>query len=105
MTSDPEGAGMHEGTVETDESRLKRFDKRIEEWLLSLKDEANERSPEVLSAMATKAKDVAQYLERMADQARAKRTDQTAPGSQAPYSGPDPAADPKGDGADEDQGT
>jgi hypothetical protein len=56
-----------------DRSRLRGYDKRVEEWLTSLKDEAGQRSPEVLSALAAKAKDVAEYLEKMADQARSKR--------------------------------
>lgn len=64
-------------TAEADQfSRLKRYDKRVEEWLASLKDEAEQRSPEVLSALATKAKDVADYLDDMAAKARSK----TAPG-------------------------
>ena len=54
-------------------SRLKRYDKRIEEWLGSLKDEAGQRSPEVLGALAAKAKDVAEYLDKMAEQARSRR--------------------------------
>ena len=65
-------------TPETDDeeqvSRLRRYDKRIEEWLASLKDEAGQRSPEVLGALAAKAHDVAHYLERMAEQARSKTT-------------------------------
>ena len=40
------------------ESRLKRYDQRVEEWLTSLKEGAEQRSPEVLCALATKAKDV-----------------------------------------------
>jgi len=82
-----------EETAETDESRLKRFDRRIEEWLTSLRDEANERSPEVLSAMAAKTKDLAQYLEKMADQARAKRT--------SPGTSDDPPAVAQGTAANE----
>ena len=54
-------------------SRLRGYDKRVEEWLASLKGEAEQRSPEVLSALATKAKDVADYLEKMADKARSNR--------------------------------
>jgi len=60
-------------------SRLKRYDKRVEEWLASLKDEAEQRSPEVLSALAAKAKDAADYLDNMAEKARSK----TAPGDVA----------------------
>ena len=53
-------------------SRNKRYDKRVEEWLASLKKEAVQRSPEVLSALAAKAKDVAEYLDKMAEKARSK---------------------------------
>ena len=62
-----------ETTTESDQlSRIKRYDKRIEDWLASLKDEAGQRSPEVLSALAAKAKDVAEYLDKMAEKARSK---------------------------------
>ena len=63
-----------DSTVEADQvSRLKRYDKRVEEWLASLKDEAEQRSPEVLGALAAKAKDVAEYLDKMAERARSKQ--------------------------------
>ena len=54
------------------ESRLKRYDQRVEEWLTSLKEGAEQRSPEVLSALATKAKDVGDYLDKLADKARSR---------------------------------
>jgi hypothetical protein len=54
-------------------SRLKRYDQRVEEWLASLKDEAEQRSPEVLGALAAKAKDVAEYLDKIAERARSKQ--------------------------------
>jgi hypothetical protein len=54
-------------------SRLRGYDKRVEEWLASLKGEAEQRSPEVLSALAAKAKDVADYLDKMAEKARSNR--------------------------------
>jgi hypothetical protein len=61
-------------------SRLRGYDKRLEEWLASLKEEAGQRSPEVLGALAAKARDVAEYLEKMAEQARSRRTsDETGP--------------------------
>ena len=53
-------------------SRFAGYDKRLEEWLGSLKDEAGQRSPDVLAALATKARDVADYLDGLADRARAK---------------------------------
>jgi hypothetical protein len=61
-------------TTESEQlSRIKRYDQRIEEWLTSLKDEAGERSPEVLSALASKAQDVADYLHKSAEKARTKK--------------------------------
>jgi len=102
------------------ESRLTRYDHRIEEWLTSLKEGAEQRSPEVLSALATKAKDVGDYLDKLADKARSRNEpsaitpdipslDVKAHGDQGQgepgYRGPDPESDRKGDGDDEDQGT
>ena len=103
-------------------SRLKRYDKRVEEWLTSLKDEAGQRSPEVLSALAAKAKDVAEYLDKMAEKARSRGEtpalppdattlrddDQEARGgilAEQSYRGPDPETERHGDRSDEDQGT
>jgi septal ring factor EnvC (AmiA/AmiB activator) len=63
------------------ESRLKRYDQRIEEWITSLKDEAGQRSPEVLGALAAKARDVSEYLDKMAERARSKSD---APGPTPP---------------------
>jgi hypothetical protein len=57
-----------------DRSRLRGYDKRLEEWIASLKEEAGQRSPEVLSALAAKARDVAEYLEKMAEQKGSRRT-------------------------------
>jgi hypothetical protein len=65
-------------------SRLKRYDQRLEDWLTSLKDEAGQRSPEVLAALAAKAKDVAEYLERTAEKARSRNE---APGATRPMEG------------------
>jgi hypothetical protein len=65
----------NETTTESDQlsaQRIKRYDKRVEEWLASLKDEAGQRSPEVLSTLAAKAKDVAEYLDKLAEKARSK---------------------------------
>ena len=60
-------------TADSDQlSRIKRYDQRVEDWLTSLKDEAGQRSPEVLSALAAKAQDVADYLSKAADRAKAK---------------------------------
>jgi len=63
-----------DSTAEADQvSRLKGYDKRVEEWLASLKEEAGQRSPEVLGALAAKAQDVAEYLDKLAEQARSKQ--------------------------------
>ena len=68
-----ERANTAESAADSDqESRLKRYDQRIEEWISSLKDEAGQRSPEVLSALAAKARDVSEYLDKMAARARSK---------------------------------
>ena len=113
---------VDESAADSDqESRLKRYDQRIEEWLTSLKEGAEQRSPEVLSALAAKAKDVGDYLDKLADKARSRNEASattpdtpsldvaTASGDQGRgepgYRGPDPESDPKGDGEHEDQGT
>jgi hypothetical protein len=70
---DPAGSESQTSNEAEHVSRLRGYDKRVEEWLASLKGEAEQRSPEVLSALATKAKDVADYLEKMADKARSNR--------------------------------
>lgn len=111
--TEPENT-VDESAADSDqESRVKRYDQRIEEWLTSLKEGAEQRSPEVLSALATKAKDVGDYLDKLADKARLRSepsaTTPDTPGDQArgelDYRGPDPESDPKGDGDHEDQGT
>jgi hypothetical protein len=120
--TEPENT-VDESAADSDqESRLKRYDQRIEEWLTSLKEGAEQRSPEVLSALATKAKDVGDYLDKLADKARSRNepsatTPETRQSLDAAaahsdqgraepgYRGPDPESDPKGDGDHEDQGT
>ena len=122
MASQPDLEPIHSETTESEQvSRLKRYDQRVEEWLASLKDEAEQRSPEVLSGLAAKATDVAEYLDKLADKARSrnettahpsdamlKDDDSAAVGSaqaEPGYRGPDPETEPHGDRADEDQGT
>ena len=69
-----------DSTAEADQvSRLKRYDRRVEEWLTSLREEAGQRSPEVLGALAAKAQDVAEYLDKMAERARSKQADDSRP--------------------------
>ena len=97
---------VDESAVDSDqESRLKRYDQRIEEWLTSLKEGAEQRSPEVLTALATKAKDVGDYLDKLADKARSRNEPSATTPQSLDYRGPDPERDPKGDGDHEDQGT
>ena len=63
-----------DATAEADQiSRLKRYDRRLEEWLASLKEEAEQRSPEALGALAAKGQDVAEYRDKMAVRARSKQ--------------------------------
>lgn len=99
MTTELERTPSEDTRATESDVRLRRYEKRFDEWLSYLKDEASVRSPEVLTAMATKVHGLGQYLERMADQARVRREVQET------YSGPDPEVDLKGDGSDEDQGT
>ena len=120
MASQPDQDPTHRESESEQLSRLKRYDQRLEEWLASLKDEAEQRSPEVLSALAAKAKDVGAYLDKMAEKARSRsespatpsdvmplREDSSAGDAQAEhqYPGPDPAADTHGEKADKDQST
>jgi hypothetical protein len=61
-------------------SRLQQYRKRIEEWASSLRDGAEQHAPpEVLSGLAATAKNVAQYLDGLAERARAKQAKEEAP--------------------------
>jgi hypothetical protein len=67
---DPEG----EGTGAQPGSRLQRYRKRIEELAISIRDGAEQHAPpEVLSGLAATAKNLAQYLDDMAERARVKQ--------------------------------
>lgn len=71
--TEPERTNKAKSAADNDqESRLKRYDQRMEQWITSLKDEAGQRSPEVLSALAAKAKDVSEYLDKLAERAKSK---------------------------------
>ena len=70
----PENAQGDEDAGAEDASRPQRFDKRIEEWILGLRDQAEEHTPEVLDGLAATAKSVAKYLDDMAAQVRQKRS-------------------------------
>ena len=77
-------------------SRLKRYDLRLEEWLTSLREEAGQRSPEVLGALAAKAQDVADYLDKMAERAKSKNEDiVSADVSSTPTADDHPSARPQ----------
>jgi hypothetical protein len=86
MAANPDTEATGSSQLETTESeqlsRIKRYDQRVEEWLTSLKDEAGERSPEVLSALASKAQDVADYLNKTAEKARTKKASGVASASE-----------------------
>jgi hypothetical protein len=116
--TEPENT-VHDSAADSDQES--GLNQRIEEWLTSLKEGAEQRSPEVLSALATKAKDVGDYLDKLAHKARSRNessaissdtqsldavTAHSGQGRGDPgYRGPDPESDRKGDGDDEDQGT
>lgn len=79
MASDLEPIQAPDETTENEQiSRIKRYDQRVEEWLSSLKDEAGQRSPEVLTALAAKAQDVADYLNKTAEKAKARNVRQAS---------------------------
>ena len=85
----PENTGAEDANAE-DLSPPQRFDKRIEKWILGLRDQADEHTPEVLDGLAATAKSVATYLDDMAAQVRQKRA--TTQGVQGP--GEQPADTP-----------
>ena len=104
------------------ESRLKRYDQRIEEWLTSLKDGAEQRSPEGTECSCNQGEGRWGLLGQAGRQgaiteralggrgeeiAELRRSPRCRPPSQGTlsYRGPDPESDPKGDGDHEDQGT
>ena len=74
-----------EQAADAERSHFKRYDQRLEDWMALLEDEAGqrywlaaleaeagERSYEVLSALAARARDVAECLETMAERASAR---------------------------------
>lgn len=89
MTTELEQRSSEDIPTTESDIRLRRFEKRFDEWLTYLKDEASVRSPEVLTAMASKVHGLGHYLDRMADQARVRREVQET------YSGPNPEVDKK----------
>jgi hypothetical protein len=64
------GAGGEEAE---NQSRLQRYDKRIERWIADVRDEIEREVPEALDDLAKQAKGLAQYFEDKAKAARAKR--------------------------------
>jgi hypothetical protein len=76
----PEEDRRAEDTGAEHGSRLQQYRRRIEEWASSLRDGAEQHAPpEVLTGLAATAKNVAQYLDGMAERARAKQAKQEAP--------------------------
>jgi hypothetical protein len=61
-------------------SRLEQYRNRIEEWASALRDGAEQHAPpEVLSGLATAARNVALYLDGMAERARVRQAKEEAP--------------------------
>ena len=59
-------------------SRLKRWDKRIEEWINEVRDEVERATPEMLDELATAAKGFAQFLDEKAKQVRMRQAQKEA---------------------------
>jgi hypothetical protein len=69
---DPQG----EGTGAEPGSRVQRYRKRLEELAFSIRDGAEQHAPpEVLTGLAAAAKNVARYLDDMAERARVKQAE------------------------------
>jgi hypothetical protein len=65
-----------EGTGAEPGSRLQRYRTRIEELAFSIRDGAEQHAPpEVLTGLAAAAKNVARYLDDMAERARVKQAE------------------------------
>jgi hypothetical protein len=61
-------------------SRLELYRNRIEEWASALRDGAEQHAPpEVLSGLATTARNVARYLDGMAERVRVRQAKEDAP--------------------------
>jgi hypothetical protein len=83
--SRPEDTGAEPG------SRLQQSRKRIEEWVVALRDGAEQHAPpEVLSGLAGTAQKLAQYLDGMAERARAKQVKEEAVPEAAERAIPEP---------------
>jgi hypothetical protein len=68
-----EDTGVEQG------SRLEQYRKRIKEWASAVRDGAEQHAPpEVLSGLAGATKNVAQYLDGMAERARVKQAKEEA---------------------------
>jgi hypothetical protein len=68
-------------------SRLKRWDKRIEEWINGVRDEVERATPEMLDELAAAAKGFAQFLDDKANEVRMKQAKKEA--------APEPAKQPE----------
>jgi hypothetical protein len=77
--SRPEGSRAEDSGAEQG-SRLQQYRKRVEGWAFALRDGAEQHAPpEVLSGLATTARNVAHYLDSMAARARVKQAKEEAP--------------------------
>jgi len=54
-------------------SRLKRYEKAIEDWFKGIQDDVERATPEMLEELAKEAKGIGQRLDDMAANARRKR--------------------------------
>jgi hypothetical protein len=76
-------------------SRLQQYRKRTEEWASALRDSAEQHAPpELLSGLARTARNLAQYLEGMAESARARQADK-GPVPQPEEQPPEPTEQPR----------
>ena len=59
-------------------SRLQDYEKRIEEWMESAREEIERQAPEVLDKLASTVKGIAQRLDDLANDARQRRAEKDA---------------------------
>jgi outer membrane murein-binding lipoprotein Lpp len=78
-------------------SRRQEYEKRLEEWVESARGGIERQAPEVLDKLASTARDLAQRLDQLANDARARRAEKEAApaaggtGGRTETAAPDPA--------------
>ena len=77
-------------------SRLREYQKRLEELIESGREGIDRQAPEVLEKLAATAKDIARRLEDMARDARQRAAEQESAGTSAAQ-GPQPPEEPHPD--------